>query len=221
MKAQQKSNLKQNIRQLHLCAALLLLMVWLSVAIQAAPGSLDFGFGNGGIVVTPITSAPNLYERPEAIQVQTDGKIVVCGLVFYDDGETGYEVSTFLARYNPNGTLDDSFGTGGKVILNGSTYVGNSIALQQDGKILAVGYAGGPRFAVYRFNSNGTLDPTFGTGGAVFPQVRGGAYDVAVQLDGKIIVVGNGNAFTANDNDFAVVRLNPNGGSIIVSVQAA
>ncbi len=197
----------------YLRAITLLFLVWLTVAVQAAPGDLDLSFGSGGIVVTPITNAPNLYERPKAIQVQPDGKIVVCGEVNYDDGETGYEVSTFLARYHPNGTLDASFGAGGKVIFNSSSHVGFNMALQPDGKIITVGYTfpGNLSFAVYRFNPNGTLDSSFGTGGRVFPQVRGGAQDVAVQPDGKIIVVGNGNAFTTNDNDFAVVRLNPNG----------
>ena len=185
----------------------------LSALTLAALGDLDSTFGNGGIVITPITDAPNLFELPRAMQVQPDGKIIVCGYVNYSDGETGYPVSTFLVRYNPNGTLDASFGAGGKVVVSGRSHVGFNMALQPDGKIIAVGHTfpWPLSYAVYRFNPDGTPDVSFGAGGAVFPQVVGGAQDVAVQPDGKIIIVGNGNAFTPNDNDFAVVRLHPNG----------
>ncbi len=179
----------------------------------AAPGDLDSTFGNGGIVITPITDAPNLFEFPHSIQAQPDGKIVVCGVVNYIEGGFGGPVSTILARYNPNGTLDASFGAGGKVVFSGNSHVGFNMALQPDGKIIAVGHTitGNLSFAVYRFNPDGTPDVSFGAGGAVFPQVVGGANDVVVQPDGKIIIVGIGNAHTPNYPDFAVVRLNPNG----------
>ena len=184
----------------------------------AAPGDIDPTFGNGGIVVTPITDAANLYDEPNSMLVQPDGKIVVCGQVNYSDDETGYPVSFFLARYNPTGTLDISFGANGKVIApiggsGGGVYVGQNIALQPDGKILAVGhifFPGGSSFAVNRYNPDGSLDASFGTGGTVLTSGVNGAYDVAVQPDGKIIVIGS--AFVSGqDNNFAVVRYNPDG----------
>lgn len=185
----------------------------LPVLTLAGTGYLDSTFGDGGIVITPIVDSPTLFERSHSMLVQPDGKIVVCGIVMYDDGETGYPVSTFLARYDPNGRLDPLFGTGGKVVFGGTAHVGFNMALQSDGKIVTVGHSfpGNLSYAVYRFNRDGTPDISFGVGGAVFPRVVGGGQDVAVQPDGKIIIVGNGNAFTDNDNDFAVVRLHGNG----------
>ena len=220
MKTQQKPNLRQNIRRLCHWAATLSLMIWLSALVQAAPGSLDFSFGSGGIVVTPITESP-YYEEPHSMQVQPDGKIVVGGqIIEYDNSGDYYTVSFFLARYNPNGTLDASFGTNGKVIApvpyNGE-YVGEEIALQPDGKIVAVGYirnvSSFSDYAVNRYNSDGTLDASFGAGGKVITQV--GDYfefarSVAVQPDGKIVVAGY-SYLGGNDWAFAVVRYNANG----------
>jgi uncharacterized delta-60 repeat protein len=197
----------------------LLLMVWLPVAVQSAPGDLDLSFGNGGIVITPITDAANLYDEPNSMLVQPDGKIVVCGQVIYSDDKSGYPVSFFLARYDPNGTLDASFGTNGKVVApiggsGGGVYVGQNIALQPDGKIVAVGHSWGlgSSFAVFRYNPDGTLDASFGTGGRVVAVagIAGGAYDVALQPNGKIVVIG-GAWGNGEDMNFAVVRYNPDG----------
>jgi uncharacterized delta-60 repeat protein len=219
MKVQQKSNPRKNIWRLCHCLGTFLFMVWLPVSVQSAPGDLDLSFGNGGTVVTPITDAANLYDEPNSMRVQPDGKIVVCGQIIYSDDKSGYPVSFFLARYNPNGTLDASFGTNGKVVApiggsGGGVYVGHNIALQPDGKIIAVGYSWGvgASFAVFRYNPDGTLDGSFGTGGRVVAVagIYGGAYDVAVQPDGKIVVIG-GALGNGEDMNFAVVRYNPDG----------
>ena len=111
--------------------------------------------------------------------------------------------------YYPNGTLDASFGTNGKIVApinSGEELVGRDIALQPDGKIIAVGFKGGVGggAAVNRYNSDGTLDASFGTGGKVVtPDTF--VQSVTVQPDGKIVVVGSGS------NGFAVIRYNPNG----------
>ena len=187
------------------------LFLALSAAAKAAPGDLDLSFGSGGIVVTSIINAP-YFEEPTSMQVQPDGKIVVCGRIFeYDDAANTITVSFFLARYHPNGTLDASFGTNGKVVapINpDGEFVGEDIALQPDGKIVAVGYSN-IGFAVNRYNSDGTLDASFGTGGRVVTP-GGLANKVAVQADGKIVVVGHG-SLDPNSTGFAVVRYNPNG----------
>jgi uncharacterized delta-60 repeat protein len=124
-----------------------------------------------------------------------------------------------LVRYNANGTLDTSFGTGGKVTTDINTR-GDwlpSITIQSDGKLLAAGMARMAStniddFGLVRYNTDGTLDTTFGIGGKVTTDV-GGSWDqgfsVSVQPDGKIVVSGFAR-FGSND-DFAVVRYNTDG----------
>jgi uncharacterized delta-60 repeat protein len=145
-------------------------------------GALDPNFGSGGEVVTnfgfvgspPGTSASD--DEAEAIAIQADGKIVVAG--FSDArgqyGErTGCCISDFaLARYLPDGHLDPQFGSGGKVLTH---FVRNSYAqavqIQADGKIVAVG-GSASYFALARYTSSGSLDPTFGRGGKVLMHFR-------------------------------------------------
>ena len=222
MKAQQKLNLRQTMRRLRLCGATLLLTAWLPGAAQAAPGDLDPSFGNGGIVVTSITNNP-YYDAPTSMRVQPDGKIVVSGRVLAPGEYVEYDdAGFFLARYHPSGALDASFGTDGKVIsLLGPDYaadevLGDDIALQPDGKIIAVGYKFNNSqygFAVNRYNTDGTLDASFGAGGRVSTAIRDSSvyfFSVAVQPDGKIIVVGR-SYLGENASDFSVVRYNPSG----------
>jgi uncharacterized delta-60 repeat protein len=229
MKAQQKSNLRENIWRLSHCLATLLLIVWLCAAIQAAPSDLDPSFGNGGIVISPFTE---FSDKPTSIQVQPDGKIIVSGYSYnYDPWcPCDYAVSGFIARYNSSGTLDASFGSNGRILIdNSNEYVGVKTVLQPDGKIVAIGQrwtlnAAGNLdtavdFAVFRYNANGTLDASFGTGGKVFTSVGDGQFepyyyedprDIVLQPDGKIIVMGfifvNGSGYK-----FGIVRYNPDG----------
>lgn len=102
------------------------------------------------------------------------------------------------------GDLDPTFGNGGIVIGGGgATYTlanAEGMALQADGKIVVVGDS--YDFRVARYNTNGSLDTSFGGGGVVVTPDIGSAYSVAIQADGKIVVAGGG---------FAVVRYNPNG----------
>ena len=190
-------HLRQNFLFGLLAVGLFLAMPALTLA---APGDLDLSFGSGGIVTTPIADPPYT-EGARAMRVQTDGKIVVCGVIDYH--KTSGDVSYYIARYNSNGTLDDSFGTNGKIIApyNDGNY-SIDIALQPDGKIIAAGQLSNG-FAVHRYHSNGTLDASFGTGGVVIMPIVYAA-SVAVQADGKIIVVGHSGHFT-------VVRYNPDG----------
>jgi uncharacterized delta-60 repeat protein len=192
------------------------LFLALSASVSAAPGDLDLSFGNGGIVVTPIINAP-YYAETTSMQVQPDGKIVVGGRIKGEEDFDGnpFTVSFFLARYHPNGTLDASFGTNGKIvapITPGGEIVSEDIALQPDGKIVPVGHSNigfAINFAINRYNSDGTLDASFGTGGRVVTP-EGYANEVAVQADGKIVVVGFG-SFDGLGTGFAVIRYNTNG----------
>jgi len=168
-------------------------------------GSLDAGFGTGGKVTTDIGNADN---ASLALAIQPDGKFVAAGSSF-----NGADDDFALVRYNSNGTLDDTFGTGGIVAtnFNNSFETIDAIAVQTDGKIVAAGYRFNGsffHFALARYNSNGTLDETFGTGGKVTTEFTGFddlARAIALQTDGKIIVVGEANT------DFAVARYNSNG----------
>ncbi|MBK8465040.1 MAG: InlB B-repeat-containing protein [Chloracidobacterium sp.] len=171
-------------------------------------GSLDSSFGSGGIVTTPGGYA-------YSVVFQTDGKIIVGGY-----GNIGNGEFFALVRYNANGSLDSSFGNGGKVttsILGSAICL--SLALQADGKIVAAGFATDTLsgnfssvFALTRYNSNGSLDTTFGSGGKVTTPIGNTddlAFSVSIQQDGKIVVGGHSNNGT--DADFAVVRYLSNG----------
>ncbi|RYX80306.1 hypothetical protein EON83_29255 [bacterium] len=169
------------------------------LAVQAAPGDLDTTFGTGGIVAT---DAPT---DVTDIALQSDGKIVSAG---------GVSGNFSVSRYNTNGTLDTSFGSGGTVLTDfggGSSDKAFGVVIQSNGKILVAGYSNAPgvtSFAVARYNSNGTLDTTFSGDGLATTQIgttSSIAYDLALQSDGKIVVVGTSN------NNFAILRYNSNG----------
>jgi len=174
-------------------------------------GSLDTTFGAGGKLTTPIGANNDL---ANCIAVQADGKIIAAG---YSTNGTHFDFA--LARYNPNGSLDATFGTGGRVTteigLDASDVIAD-IAIQTDGKIVAVGYthttSAGWDFALARYNTDGTLDTSFGAGGKVVTAIgtfNDYARSVAIQSDGKIIV--GGQAQTAPNVDFALVRYNADG----------
>ena len=131
-----------------------------------------------------------------------------------------------LARYNPNGSLDPSFSGDGKQTTDlGGLDEANAVALQGDGKIVAVGGAGTPSasstgqgaddvFALARYNPNGSLDTSFSGDGKQTTDFGGfndKATAVALQGDGKIVVVGSGGSDVTGNSDLAVARYNPNG----------
>ena len=178
-----------------------------------ANGTLDASFGTGGIVTTGF----GVSAEATSAAVQADGKIVAAGFANLDGAH-----DFALVRYNSNGTLDASFGTGGKVttafLSQGfSEAQANSVAVQPDGRIVAAGNAmvgGAFDFALARYNSNGTLDASFGTGGRVTTDFAGAndqAESVAVQPDGRIIAAGAAGLFINRGFDFALARYNSNG----------
>jgi uncharacterized delta-60 repeat protein len=165
-------------------------------------GSLDSAFGNGGKVTTDLVQGR---EDGGTLTMQPDGKILMVGST-----ESGVYA---VARYDPNGSLDSSFGVGGVVILDfGSTWVGSpDVLVQTDKKIVVTGTGGtsGADFALTRLNPDGLRDTSFGGGRTVTTDF--GGWDrgeaVAVQSDGKIIMVGR----TDNGGDFALACYNPDG----------
>ncbi|MCU0444436.1 MAG: T9SS type A sorting domain-containing protein [Microscillaceae bacterium] len=147
--------------------------------------------------------SPNLssigFAEVHAIVVQSDGKIVLGGEAFGGDFA--------IARFTTAGALEFFE----SVTFSSSAQV-KDLAMQSDGKIVAVGWdAAGDSYAVCRLNSNGTLDNTFGTAGTVNFTVGlfGYPHAVAIQSDGKIVLVGETD--NGSDKDIAVVRLNSNG----------
>jgi uncharacterized delta-60 repeat protein len=176
---------------------------------QAAAGDLDSRFGNGGVVLTDFSQTD---DYAYGIAVQPDGKIVV-------SGQSGIypDLHSALVRYNRNGRLDSTFGTGGKVVVtfdSSSDYLYAPV-IQSDGKIVAAGSTRGTAFLLARFNADGSLDQTFGNNGSVgttFGDLTAAAKAVVLQADGKIIVVGVSGAGSYSElNDFALVRYNSNG----------
>ncbi|MCD9188457.1 MAG: FG-GAP-like repeat-containing protein [Pyrinomonadaceae bacterium] len=184
--------------------ATLLFVLTFSVKLIAAPGDLDTSFGTGGRVETSI----GIFDNSVDTAVQADGKIVVLGNTSTDGTINDFS----FARYNANGSLDTSFGNGGTVqIVEAGNQIVRAVAVQADGKIVAVG-GDAANLTVYRLNANGILDTTFATGGKFVLNlgVVSEARDVVIQPDGKIVAVGyiNNPSGTAM---VSVVRLNPNG----------
>ena len=178
--------------------------------VVAADGDLDTSFGTGGKVVTSFLGQDDFVR---SVAIQSDGKIVVAG-----ETKNGTYDEFALARYNPDGTLDTSFGnSGGKKITNSNNNGDHarSVAIQSDGKIVLAGAGdntGNDDFALYRYNTDGSLDSSFGTGGKVFTAVGSGndfAESVAIQSDGKIVVAGY--SYNGSNDDFALVRYNTDG----------
>jgi uncharacterized delta-60 repeat protein len=171
-------------------------------------GSLDTTFDGDGKVTTDFINGSN--DRARGLAVQSDGKVVLAG-----SSETGNSVFA-LARYNTNGSLDTSFDGDGKLTTNlvgTSGEVVSGVAIQGDGKILAVGDLLVDPVLV-RYNSNGSLDANFGQAGIVSTDLNNGSIDdlgtLALQTDGKIIAAGTSRVMAASNGDFALVRYLPN-----------
>lgn len=140
--------------------------------------------------------------------LQSDGKIIIAGYIIRND--TPAPLDSAMVRLNADGSLDTTFGAGGKVLIdlgNGSGDNINSLVILPSGKILAGGSVAtnAQYFTLAQFNSNGSLDSAFGSGGKVITNIFGygvGLSRILLQPDGKILA-GGANA------DWKVVRFNP------------
>lgn len=183
---------------------------------NAQAGVLDSTFSADGKQTTAIGSGSDFVY---ASAIQADGKIVLGGASVISGGNQGFA----LARYNTNGSLDNTFGTGGTVVTNFYNYddQANAIVIQPDGKIIAAGYANPSSvntlkdFALVRYKTDGTLDSTFGTNGKVLTNFPVGyddiIYAVTLQSDGKIVVAGNSDEINFGYDQIALARYKPNG----------
>ena len=161
-----------------------------SLARYTSDGQLNTSLGRDGKVTTAFHS---FADQATDVAIQSDGKIVVVGSSFHVQTLT-YELA--MARYNADGTLDSSFGSDGRETTLFPVFaLAKSIAVQSDGKINVAGDFGSS-FGIVRYNANGTLDASFGTGGSGLTQIGFGeengsrGYGVAVQNDGNLVVAG-------------------------------
>jgi len=182
------------------CAAPGLLVLLLACRAAAAPGDPDPAFAGFGVNGQKLAGS---FSRDMALQ--PDGKMVLIeespGFVYH------------VMRLLQNGSLDFSFGSGGRVeIPNSSSFFFTAIAVQPDGKIVVAGsFTPTHDFAVVRVTAAGALDATFGSAGLQtidFGDVDSGEA-ILVQPDGKIVV--GGYSDIGGDFDFSVTRLLSNG----------
>ncbi len=180
-----------------------------TLARYNSDGTLDNTFGHNGAVFTTIGTSMSY---PYSAQIQIDRKIVVAGLSF-----NGKKVIT-LVRYKVDGSLDNTFGSGGVVTtpIGVSDSEARSVAIQEDGKIVVAGdYSNGFNnndFVIARYDSNGVLDFSFGTNGITLTPIgehNDEPNSVIIQNDGKIIAAGH--KYNLSEGDFALVRYNSNG----------
>jgi uncharacterized delta-60 repeat protein len=184
-------------------------------------GTLDRSFGNRGEVITDF--GPDTSATAGGIAIGPDGTIVVAGSASGFDSDDNFFQDLAVARYGRRGALDTTFGTGGKVLTSlgpDTSVTASGVAIQSSGKIVVAATAVDPEtfnneFAVVRYNVNGTLDSSFGTGGQVFtalgPDTSLSASGIALQPNGKILVAGTFTDFDSSATEFALFRYNQNG----------
>jgi uncharacterized delta-60 repeat protein len=190
---------------------------WYGIWRWLPNGDLDRSFGSGGFVATDL----GIFPMPHTVALQADGKILVGGQIECP----GLQLCFGIVRYNPNGSLDGTFGTSGvaRATFPGSRCGCNlhDLAVQRDGRIVAVGwrFRGGDAqddmlLAIARFLPDGRLDPSFSRDGRLSFDFGYGddlASSVAVQPNGRIVVGGVASYRYRTEADFMVLRLRPNG----------
>jgi uncharacterized delta-60 repeat protein len=166
-----------------------------------ARGAIDTTFGSGGTVTTLPT--PTSSDNFRGLTLQGDGKIVVAGDEANADPDGVYREGEYLLRYNPDGSLDSTFGSGGITYLVNPAGLyelaeGGGVAVQSDGAIVAGGMwaplSGAQTwyFGVVRASASGALDTGYGTGGwattTFGPQTVPNA--LALEPDGRVVLAG-------------------------------
>jgi uncharacterized delta-60 repeat protein len=177
-----------------------------------ASGVLDSTFGVGGMTVYNNV----VFDYASGVAIQPDGKIILAG-----SSSNNSDLDFVVLRFTTTGVIDSSFGYGGKTsygFATGSNDSLSSIALQPDGKIVAVGRTSNPSstpdFTLVRFTASGALDSSFGGTGALrinFFNSTDQAMAVAVQTDGKILVAGNTHYPAGGSYYLVLIRLNATG----------
>lgn len=182
-----------------------------ALARYCIDGTPDSTFGIGGKVLTDF----GYTDAVKSLVVQPDGKIVAAGYAY----GSGDQVDFALARYNADGGLDIEFGSKGLVTTDfADEDYARALTIQQDGKFLVVGDTWAPAtnsdFAIARYHTNGILDVDFGSGGRVTTDFTGESDRVsalALQSDGKFVVVGSARNSVTGQTDFALARYSTTG----------
>jgi uncharacterized delta-60 repeat protein len=171
----------------------ILFLMLFCIQVQVYSQTLDNTFNSTGIVTNSLGSGTD-YEA-QAVKQQTDGKLVVV----VNDNILGLTPTFKVTRYNTNGSLDNTFGIAGvaSANINGFTAQTTDLIIQPDGKILVSGYYNDGIYdngLLMRYNTNGTLDNTFGVAGLIILQAVFSANQqfnkLALQADGKIVTGG-------------------------------
>jgi uncharacterized delta-60 repeat protein len=183
-----------------------------------ANGSLDSSFDGDGFALIDFSALGAGGAAASAVAVQPDGNIIAAGVGFGSSFVVPFAGGAALVRLKPDGSPDQTFGSGGQVLIKdifGARPSARDLALQPDGRIVVTGpaanflMADALDFATMRFNADGSLDQTFGSGGKVVTDFFGfsdSASAVALQPDGKIVVAGE--VAVGGSQDFGLVRYN-------------
>jgi len=187
-------------------------------------GTFDSSFGTNGIVITNFFAS---LDSATEVALQPDGKIIATGYVTPGGVNVAGAYDFALVRYNPDGSIDTTFGTDGRVItdFNGLGDRAQTSVLQPDGKIVLAGWvyttiAGGIDFGLARYNPDGSLDMTFDSDGKVVTTFGNNldelARGIALAADGKLVVAGDFYnpppvVGQSGHRDVAIARYNPNG----------
>ena len=181
-------------------------------------GSLDTAFGNGGFPSASLTTPQYDSINATSVLVQSDQKIVVAAAA-----DTIFDNTWSLVRYNPDGTLDTSFGSSGIATITWAAdrQTPLDVVEQADGKLLIAGQTpeqqNGPAdgFELVRLTSSGAIDPTFNGGQPIATGVAGSdvaaSYSVAVQANGKILLAGGIHNLDKFWDNFGILRFNSDG----------
>ncbi|EDP74721.1 hypothetical protein [Hydrogenivirga sp. 128-5-R1-1] len=183
-------------------------------------GTLDISFGNNGFVVHNNAAGGNSHDWGFSVTTDSQNKVLVTGTSH--NANNNYDM--VIWRYNSNGTLDNSFGNNGIVVHDNAAGgngddIGSSIVVDSNGKIVVAGYSSNGSnndMVIWRYNSDGTLDNSFGNSGIVVHNnaAGGNSDDVGVSIvvdnQGRILITGSSKN-SNGDRDMAVWRYNPNG----------
>jgi uncharacterized delta-60 repeat protein len=193
-----------------------------ALARYNSDGTLDQNFGSAGLVTARFEpDRLDTLSLPSSVAIQSDGEIVIAGDSFVLNPlarDYALDCNFGIARYNSDGSQDETFGIAGIVISDfGSFDRARALAIQSDGKLVVAGDSNSTGTGPYtmilvRYNSDGTLDPTFGVTGRVVPVT--GSFEVsalALQADAKIVVAGTYTSASPAYADFALARYNSDG----------
>ena len=189
-----------------------MLLTAFAVLVPSASASYDLDADfNGGYVTMAYAGNASIYD----MAIQNNGKIVIVGSL-----DSGTNLDILVIRLNPDASLDTSFGINGSVVtdLAGDDDTAYAVAIQSNGKIVVTGsgvIAGDTDFVIARYNTNGSLDTTFGSGFGYINQdidyntEHDEAHAIAIQSDGKIVVAGT--ASVSGELSFAAMRVDSGG----------